>query len=81
MICNKLLFLEGARKNMKDFFKGVVIIAAVLIVLIIINVIGNINGITLHSAPMSVAAACCSMYLFRAWKKKVLISPLLFNGH
>ncbi|MCI8626526.1 MAG: hypothetical protein HFI40_09650 [Lachnospiraceae bacterium] len=55
---------------MKDFFKGVVIIAAVLIVLIIINVIGNINGITLHSAPMSVAAACCSMYLFRAWKKK-----------
>ncbi|MCX4316909.1 MAG: hypothetical protein OSJ52_09790 [Lachnospiraceae bacterium] len=55
---------------MKDFFKGVVIIAGVLIVLIIINVIGNINGITLHSVPMSVAAAFCSMYLFRAWKKK-----------
>ena len=51
---------------MKDFFKGVVIIAGVLIVLIIINVIGNINGITLHSVPMSVAAACCSMYLFQA---------------
>lgn len=55
---------------MKDFFKGVVIVAGVLIVLIIMNVIGNITNITLNSTSVGVAVAVCSMFIFQAWKKK-----------
>ena len=55
---------------MKRFMKAVAIVAAILIVLVVINVICNINGHELDSVPSGTMAAVCAMLLDRGLTKK-----------
>ena len=48
---------------MKRFMKAVAIVAAIWIVLVVINVICNINGHELDSVPSGTMAAVCAMLL------------------
>ena len=49
---------------MKHFIKGAAVTAAILIVLIVINVICNMSGHELDSTVTGVMAAICGMYIY-----------------
>ena len=55
---------------MKRFMKAVAIVAAIWIVLVVINVICNINGHELESVPSGIMAAVCAMLLDRGLTRK-----------
>ena len=55
---------------MKRFMKAVAIVAAIWIVLVVINVICNINGHELDSVSSGTMAAVCAMLLDRGLTKK-----------
>ena len=66
---NKFI-LKRKQKAMKRFMKAVAIVAAIWIVLVVINVICNINGHELDSVPSGTMAAVCAMLLDRGLTKK-----------
>ncbi len=51
---------------MKHFLKGAAVTAVVLIILMVINVICNMNGINLDSVPIGVLASICAMSIYQA---------------
>lgn len=54
---------------MKNLLKGAAITAAILIVLIVINVICNINGIDLDSISNGPVIAACTMLIYKGLTK------------
>ena len=55
---------------MKNFLKGAAVVAAIWIVLVVINVICNMNGHELDSVSSGTVAAVCAMLLDRGLTKK-----------
>ncbi|MCI8293144.1 MAG: hypothetical protein HFH53_06365 [Hespellia sp.] len=54
---------------MKNFLKGAAVVAVVTIVLIIVNVICNINGIDLDSVSTGTTSAICAMFIYNGLTK------------
>lgn len=52
---------------MKHFLKGAAVVAAVLMVLMGINIFCNVRGIDLNSTGTGTVAAICSMWIYDAW--------------
>ncbi len=51
---------------MKHFFKGAAVTAAVLVILMIVSIICNIQGIELNMLVTGPVAAVCSMFIYNA---------------
>lgn len=52
---------------MKHFFKGAAIMGAVIIVNMIINIIGNMNGVDLNSTAAATVSAVSAMFIYDGW--------------
>ena len=65
---NKFI-LKRKQKAMKRFMKAVAIVAAIWIVLVVINVICNINGDDLNSISNTFVAVMFAMLLYNVWIK------------
>ncbi len=50
---------------MKQFVKGAAVTVVVLIVLIAINVVGNLNGINLDGISNSAVMALCAILIYK----------------
>lgn len=52
---------------MKHILKGAAIMAVVIIVNMIINIIGNMNGVDLNSTATATVSAVCAMFIYDGW--------------
>lgn len=50
---------------MKEFLKGAAIVVAVLLVLMAINIVGNLNGINMDSLSNGPVWALCAVMIYR----------------
>lgn len=53
-----------------NLLKGIAVTVAVLVVLIVINVICNTNGVELNSTVTGTTAAICAMFIYEKLTKK-----------
>lgn len=54
---------------MKNFLKGAVVTAVVLIIFMIINIICNMNDIDLNSVTSGPVIAVCAMFIYQGLTK------------
>lgn len=50
---------------MKNFLKGAAIVVAVLLVLMAINIVGNLNGVNMDSLSNGPVWALCAVMIYR----------------
>lgn len=63
----KHICFERRLEAMNHFFKGVIVIAAVMIVNMVLHIICNRNGVDLNSTVTGTVSAVSAMLIYHGW--------------